>query len=121
MYSNIGGKIKGLAKFIAGMGVFCGVVWLIWSIVAYTDNTEYIKYADLLSAYEYPVLYEAGMEGLAGKEGIKWSIITIIASFISSWPMYGFGQLIENTDKLVAMNQTKPEEKKSIEDELPMI
>lgn len=118
MYSNIGEKIKGLAKAIGIIGMVCGAIWLLASLINYTEYSDYIQYA---YSYEYSFLYEKGLQAVAAKEGIKWSIITIAASLVSSWPMYGFGQLIENTDKLVAMHQNKPEKSASIEDELPLI
>lgn len=123
MYSNIGGKIKGLAKWVAIIGMISGAILLVVSLVAYTKNANYIEFANAYYAYDYTSFYERGMEAFAAREGILWSIVTIIVSFISSWPMYGFGQLIENTDKLVAaMNQqNKPKEEPSIEDELPSI
>lgn len=121
MYNNIGEKLKGLAVALAVIGVCLGGIWLVISLIAWGEHGEYLQFADAYYAYESAILYESGMEALAAKEGIKWSIVLIITSFISSWPLYGFGQLIENTDKLVAIQQVKPEEKKSIEDELPMI
>lgn len=118
MYSNIGGKIKGLAKAIGIIGMVCGAIWLLASIIDYSEYSDYIKYT---YSYEYSSLYTKGLKAIAAKNGIKWSIITIATSFISSWPMYGFGQLIENTDKLVALHQSTPEKPTSIEDELPLI
>lgn len=121
MYSNIGGKIKTLAATIAILGMGLGVIWLIISISTYSQNAEYIKYADISYAYDYPLLYKSGAAAFAARSGIKWSIILIVSSFISSWPMYGFGQLIENSDKLVALYQGKATDNSSVEDDLPNI
>ena len=75
MYKNIGDKIKTLAVFDFAFFTFVCVVTGIAAIVAYHS---------LLSIL----------------------IMTIgpLVAWIASFTLYGFGQLVENSDKLVAIN-----------------
>lgn len=80
MFDNIGGKIKALAKIVAWIGIILSVVL---GIVAMFS----------------PVVYNGtAYKGIL--PGILIIIIGALGSWISSWVMYGFGQIIENTDKL---------------------
>lgn len=70
MFRNIGGKIKGLASFTAWLGIIASVIAGIVVIVA----------------TETPL-----------------GLVVIIAGFLVSWigafQLYGYGQMIENTDR----------------------
>jgi hypothetical protein len=86
MFDNIGGKIKGLAKTVCwigiGISVFIGFVFvLIGAESSYGSNDN--------------VLAPLGMFIMLGGLFLSW---------ISSFLLYGFGQLIENSDKLVELN-----------------
>lgn len=73
MFKNIGGKIKGLASVIAWLGIIVSVVT--------------------------GVIYMAtAFDGV----GIGFLILVLgsLVSWISSWLLYGFGELIENTSKI---------------------
>lgn len=74
MFGNIGGKIKSLAKIATWLGI---IVSVIWGFVLMTTNE------DLIPA------------------GLIVALLGSLISWISSFVLYGFGQLIENTDKLV--------------------
>ena len=79
MFDNIGGKIKTLAQVICWIGIACSVVFGI-AVVA----NEYTR---LL--------------------GIAIIVLGPLLSWVSSFLLYGFGQLIENTDMLVG-NKNRP-------------
>ncbi len=90
MFNHIGRKIKGLAKFICWIGILLSILVGV-VIIAGGDASE------LSDAVE-------GAEQLAGMGWIGGVLVIIIgslASWIGSFFMYGFGQLIENTDRLV--------------------
>ena len=72
MFDNIGGKIKGLAYICAGICIFVGVVLALVGI----------------------------FNGSLG-EMIGWIIYAIIG-VISTWPLYGFGELIELVSQIAA-------------------
>jgi hypothetical protein len=76
MYKNIGGELKGLAKFVAVVGAVFGI------IVALTG---------------------------AGSGLVMAGILIILTSFIGSWPMYGFGELIEKVSFIANRMKNEPE------------
>lgn len=76
MYKNIGGELKGLAKFVAVVGAVFGI------IVALTG---------------------------AGSGLVMARILIILTSFIGSWPMYGFGELIEKVSFIANRMKNEPE------------
>ena len=74
MYDNIGGKIKGLAK----------VSFIVAAIA------EVITGIALMAADEDLILY-----------GLLVLIAGPIIAWVSSWFLYGFGQLIENLKRFI--------------------
>lgn len=86
MFDNIGGKIKGLAKTVCwigiGISVFIGFVFVIIG----AENSY---------GSDDNVLAPLGMFIMLGGSFLSW---------IGSFLLYGFGQLIENSDKLVELN-----------------
>ena len=75
MFNNIGGKIKGLAQFIAWVGIIL----------------SFISGIDVISSYSNFV------------GGLLVIVIGSILSWIGSFVLYGFGQLIENSDDMAEM------------------
>lgn len=73
MFNNIGGKIKSIAKYVCYVEIACCIIAGIAMML---------------------------MENFLG--GIAIALIGSAAAWLASVTMYGFGQLIENTDKLVA-------------------
>lgn len=76
MYNNIGGKIKGLTKVIAVMGALAPIA-IGLGLMFNDDDTFFL--------------------------GLVIIVVGCLISWISSWLLYGFGELIENT-ALVARN-----------------
>ena len=76
MFENIGCKIKMLAKVCCWVGIFVSVIYGI--ILLSENNNELI--------------------------GLSVFILGPLFSLIGSFVIYGFGQLIENSDKLVELN-----------------
>ncbi len=74
MFDNIGGKIKILAQAVCWIGIICAVIF--GSVMIINDK-------DLAFM------------------GFMVMIIGSLVAWVSSFTLYGFGQLIENTDKLV--------------------
>ena len=73
MFNNIGGKIKTLATIITWIGIVCSV----------------IAGFSLMLANESLILL-----------GVLIAVLGSLGSWISSFLIYGFGQLIENSDKI---------------------
>ena len=82
MYGNIAGKIKTLAQVVAWLGIIGSVVS--WLVLVARDE-------DLLAA------------------GLIIAVIGSLISWVSSFVLYGYGQLIENTDKLVELTRKNAE------------
>lgn len=83
-YSNIGLKLKTLARIILGIGILISVA------------------------------YGFVLSNLSGTlVGLLIIPVGVIVSWFGSMPMYGFGQLIQNTDELVNLmkRELKKEEK----------
>lgn len=78
MFGNIGGKIKSLAQVITWLGIIGSVIW--GFVLMATDE-------DLISA------------------GLMIAVLGSLISWVSSFVLYGFGQLVENTDKLVELSK----------------
>jgi len=74
MYSNIGRKLKGLAKFLAIVGVIIGILMFL----------------------------------LAPRELLLSAVLIAASSFVGSWPLYGFGELIEKVSFIAARMKGGP-------------
>lgn len=85
MFDNIGGKIKVLAKVICWIGIACSCLV---GIVMWNEAVE----------WEEPALFFSGLL-IAG--------IGSLASWLSSFVLCGFGQLIENSDELVEQGKAR--------------
>lgn len=85
MFSDIGAKIKLWAKVIcwASMGLF-----ILIGLVSISEGMAKSNTSSIL----------AGFLAMFLGSGLSW---------VGSFFIYGFGQLIENTDKLVEMKQNK--------------
>jgi hypothetical protein len=90
MFDNIGHKIKCLAVFIIAASIIIGFIWFVFSFQKYDENKEFI---DNISQYGS----EYASDAIAGKSGMIYSVIMVVSSFISSFLLYGFGELIERT------------------------
>jgi len=91
MFNNIGNKIKGLARALTLLGIIvgtiCGVSMIIFSV-------------------NYGM---GGPEGMIA--GIAIIVIVSLVSWMSSFVLYGFGELIENSKRIAdacEQMQTKP-------------
>lgn len=80
MFDNIGSKIKTVAATIAWLGIIGSII--IGIIIISEANNSY---------------YPSATETLSG-----WLVIIVgsLSSWVSSFTLYGFGQLIENTDAI---------------------
>ena len=91
MFDNIGSKIKKLAKILCWLGIIISVISGI-AIMAAGNNYSYNSYSSSGST----------VGGVVG--GILTIVLGSLLSWISSFFAYGFGQLIENTDRIRERN-----------------
>ena len=80
MFKNIGAKIKKIAEIYTILGIVVSVIWGITTMA------------------------------ISGIGGLLVIVIGCLASWIGSFLLYGFGQLVENSDKLVKALSEKNKE-----------
>lgn len=91
MFNNIGGKIKGLAKFICWLGIIVSVLVGIILIIGATNRNGYYSYTDTNMVIT----------------GVIVIVMGSILSWIGSFVLYGFGELVENSSKLVELKSNE--------------
>ncbi|WP_294553257.1 hypothetical protein [uncultured Pseudoflavonifractor sp.] len=74
LYSNIGKKLTTLAMVCGGIGIFCIAVGVIVELLTFFDSFNGI------------LLLSCGLGGLL--------------CLLSSWPLYAFGQLVDDVHQL---------------------
>ena len=93
MFNNIGKKIKVLAMVICVIGIIGSVVW---------DILYWITYSKAIQSAHYYGYYSSSGSGAgfgAVLVGILIPILGTLFSWIGSFFMYGYGQLIEKTEE----------------------
>ena len=83
MFNNIGGKIKGLAKAIVILAIIYAIILAIFLLAI--DNTA--------GAVSLPVI-----------------ILIPVIAWISSWTLYGFGELIDKVTQIEENTRNKPQQ-----------
>ena len=91
MFNNIGGQIKGLAKVICWLGIIASVIIGILLIMSATNRNGYYSYTDTNMVIT----------------GILVMIMGSILSWIGSFVLYGFGELVDNSSKLVELKSNE--------------
>jgi len=92
MFNNIGGKIKGLAKFLCWLGIILSVIIGVIMIIAAASSRSYT-----FDSYGEKITLSTGGSIVAG---ILVIVFGSLASWIGSFFMYGFGELVENSKKV---------------------
>ena len=87
MFSNIGGKIKTLAKIICWIGIILSVVTGVIMMIHRTDIV---------------ITTSSGAEAIVSPliAGLTIIIVGCLTSWIGAFFAYGFGQLIENSEEI---------------------
>ncbi len=98
MFDNIGSKIKTLAKVLCWLGIILSVISGIATIAAGANSgTSYNRYG-----------YSSGsIAGVGVLGGILIIVLGCLGSWIGSFFMYGFGQLIENSDIIASNSKSR--------------
>ena len=89
LYANIGGKLKGFAKWIFIVGAIASVIGALV----------------IIATAEYAVMIFVGLMAL---------IVGPIVSWVSSWLLYGFGEMLDTLD-VIAYNTYKDTNEKPAE------
>ena len=93
MFNNIGRKIKTLAKVLCWLGIIASVI----SGIAMVLTGVAFNSASVVRGYSATVDAELG-GAAAVVGGIVMMVVGSLVSWIGSFCMYGFGQLVENSD-----------------------
>ncbi len=92
MFSNIGRKIKGLAVFLCFIGIFTSLFFG-GRIIYYTLSDKYVTLSIYISQ-----LYHVNASLISFLSGVLIIIVGSILSWLIWLPLYGFGQLVDNSD-----------------------
>ena len=87
MFNNIGHKIQVLAKVLCWIGIIC---WVITGLVLMAGG-EFVR----------------ANSGAGVVAGIMTIIVGVLVSWIGSFLLYGFGQLVEDTHAIRANTESK--------------
>ncbi len=93
MYKNIGGKIKGLAVFFCVIGILTSIVI---GVLAMVGASEFSYFDDSVAVM-----------GVFG--GLLTIIVGSLISWVSSFLLYGFGQLVQNSDRIYRELKKSPD------------
>lgn len=97
MFNNIDSKLKNLAIVIIVLGICISVIWFCKSCYDYNNNKSFIGSSSNEYLREY-TKYE--VIAIAGKSGMIYSVVLFVSSIISSFLIYGFGELIERAERI---------------------
>ncbi len=105
MFNNIGRKIKTLAKVLCWLGIIASVISGI--VMVFTGVA--VNSTSVVRGYGATADELSGTAAVIG--GIVMMVVGSLVSWIGSFCMYGFGQLVENSDirTRVALQQSKKE------------
>ena len=106
MYKNIGKKLMGLAKFLCWAGIVCSVI--VGGIMILTALTGggaggMVPTLPADGTGDVSTAINATMR-VGGTSAVVTGILVIVlgalGSWIGSWILYGFGELIQNVKKI---------------------
>ena len=97
MFDNMGGKIKTLAKVLVFLGILASVIGAIvlWAQAGQVSSRT--------GSYYYSA--QSGESTTLVITGFVVLVVGVLASWVSSFVLYGFGQLVENSD-IIAQSMT---------------
>ena len=103
MFSNIGRKIRVLAKVFCWLGIIGSVII---GVLMISGSSYFTAISGNLG--DDAAAFAAGSLGAFG--GIVFIIVGSLLSWISSFALYGFGELVDNSSKLVYLktHERKP-------------
>lgn len=98
MFNNIGHKIQVLAKVLCWIGIIC---WVITGIALMAGGSS--------MTYQLNGAYVRASNGSSIVAGILTIVFGVLLSWIGSFLLYGFGQLVEDTHAIRANTEGKKE------------
>lgn len=108
MFSNIGGKIKVLAKVLCWIGIIASIVIGLLLINGNALMSMLFRTLDVEGDLPDIAAVAVGSAGIIS--GVSTIIIGSLLSWVNSFVLYGFGELVANSSELVYL---KTHEKRS--------
>ena len=120
MFTNIGGKIKGLAKFFCWAGIIASVILGFVMIISGAGSSNKNSGRNNYN-YKYDYSYTVKEANAAAQtSGIVLLIVGPLVSWMSSLALYGFGELIERTVSIdEKLGGKKPDEDGQLPEYIP--
>ena len=97
MFNNIGKKIKGLAKFICWLGIIASVLL---GILVIFGGANLVNSFNSYYRGSYYAYYDNGVSTASVISGLVVMVIGGVFSWLGSLALYGFGQLVDNSDAI---------------------
>ena len=103
MFNNIGAKIKGLAKVLTWLGIIVSVIAGFTVIFSGNLLSGVLGSLNSYGGYNsYGYNAPRGVSGGMVAAGIAVMVFGSLFAWIGSFLLYGFGHLIENSDKIAS-------------------
>lgn len=108
MFNNIGRKIKTLAKVMCWIGIICSVLVGLFVILFGSYMGEFSAQASA-AGEEFQVL--AALLEIGGRSSVPFGILIIVVGSLVSWlksfTLIGYGEIVEETAKIAANTKTE--------------
>lgn len=113
---NVGSKIKVMTVVLVILGLFSCLIMFAVGNGAYQENKDYIEYATINGgATYYESLEEAGNEAYNGLQLRNMSLTLAACIVVSALPLYGFGVMVENSERQTELMEQMALKQKSID------
>lgn len=108
MFSNIGKKIKTLAKVMCWIGIICSILVGLFVILF----GSYIgEFATQVSAAGEELQVLGAVLTIAGRSSIPFGVLIMVVGSLVSWlksfTLIGYGEIVEETAKIAANTKTE--------------
>ena len=104
MFKNIGGKIKKFAKVVCWLGIIASVIGgAAIALLGVTAGSAITGAANLYGDITVSMTAANGSGVSAIVSGVMLAVVGSLVSWVGSFMTYGFGELIDNSAKMVAI------------------
>ncbi len=66
----------------------------------FISNADYLDYASVYGGSSYSSLESSGNSAYIGMQSMIWGVVISLFSWLGSFPIYGFGELIEKVTEI---------------------
>lgn len=113
---NVGSKIKVMTIVLVILGLIGCLIMFVVGNGAYQDNKDYIEYATINGgASYYDSLEAAGNEAYNGLQLRNMSLTLAACIVVSALPLYGFGVIVENSERQTELMEQMAQKQKRMD------